>query len=142
MAPTALFDKSFLQALNVDEAVLFDAFFLPVICPLFYVETLADLAKEPASGPDQRDPKAIVGSLAYKTPEMNGAICAHHADMVASSLAGRHTPMTGQIPVPQGRLVQSEGKVHVLFDVPPEREAFERWQDLAFDEVESRFAKR
>jgi hypothetical protein len=142
MAPTALFDKSFLQALNVDEAVLFDAFFLPVICPLFYVETLADLSKEPAAGPDQRDPEATVGSLAFKTPQMNGAVCAHHVDMVAGSLAGQYIPMTGQIPVPHGRSVESEGKIHALFDVPPEREAFERWQDLAFDEVERRFAKR
>lgn len=51
MAPTALFDKSFLQALNVDEAVLLDAFFLPVICPMFYVETLADLSKKPLIKP-------------------------------------------------------------------------------------------
>jgi len=47
VGPIALFDKSFLQSLNVDEAVLFDHFFLPVISPLFFVETLADLSREP-----------------------------------------------------------------------------------------------
>lgn len=84
MAPAALFDKSFLRALNVDEAVLFDAFFLPVVCPLYYVKTLADLAQELAAGPGQRDREATVGSLAYKTPEMNGGVCVHLAEMVTA----------------------------------------------------------
>jgi hypothetical protein len=43
MGPFALFDKSFIQMLNVDEAILFDALFGGVICPIFYVEVLADL---------------------------------------------------------------------------------------------------
>ena len=47
MGPIALFDKSFLQSLSVDESVWFDHFFLPVVSPLFFVETLADLAKAP-----------------------------------------------------------------------------------------------
>lgn len=141
MAPIALFDKSFLQALNIDEAVLFDIFFLPVVCPLFYVETLADLGKE-AARPGRIDPESIVSSLAAKTPEMHGAICAHHVDMVMSSLAGQPIPMTGQVPMPQGRLVEQDGEVHAVFDVLPEHEAFERWQNGEFEEVERRFAKQ
>jgi hypothetical protein len=45
MGPVALFDKSFLQSLSLDDAVWFDHFFAPVICPIFFVETLADLKK-------------------------------------------------------------------------------------------------
>ena len=45
MGPIALFDKSFLQSLNVDESVWFDHFFVTVVSPFFYVETLADLAR-------------------------------------------------------------------------------------------------
>jgi hypothetical protein len=45
MGPIALFDKSFLQSLALDESTWFDNFFYPTICPLFYVETLADLSK-------------------------------------------------------------------------------------------------
>lgn len=45
MGPITLFDKSFLQSLSVDESVWFDNFFYPVVCPMFYVETLADLSK-------------------------------------------------------------------------------------------------
>ena len=45
LGPILIFDKSFLQSLNVDEAVWLDNFFLTVITPLFFVETLADLER-------------------------------------------------------------------------------------------------
>jgi hypothetical protein len=45
MGPIALFDKSFLQSISADESVWFDHFFLSLICPVFYVETLGNLAK-------------------------------------------------------------------------------------------------
>ncbi len=50
MGPSALFDKSFLQSLSVDESVWFDHFFSANISPLFYIETLADLDKEMSRG--------------------------------------------------------------------------------------------
>jgi hypothetical protein len=37
MGPIALFDKSFIQSLSVDESVWFDHFFMPVVCPIFFV---------------------------------------------------------------------------------------------------------
>ena len=46
VGPILLFDKSALQSLSVDEAVWLDTFYYPVITPLFFVETLADLEKE------------------------------------------------------------------------------------------------
>ena len=46
LGPIIIFDKSFLQSLNVDEAVWLDNFFLTVITPLFFVETLADLERK------------------------------------------------------------------------------------------------
>jgi hypothetical protein len=70
MGPIALFDKSFSQGISVDEAVWFDRFFLAVVCPVFYVETLADLAKEPSKrGPAE----VIVKDIANKFPEMGGS---------------------------------------------------------------------
>ena len=60
MGPTALFDKSFLQSLSVDEAVVFDHFFIAVICPTFYVETLADLEKAARPG---RTPDGSAGAI-------------------------------------------------------------------------------
>jgi hypothetical protein len=70
MGLIALFDKSFLQSLSVDESVWFDHFFIPNICPLFYVETLADLEKSVREG---RTPEREVGRIAEKTPVMRGA---------------------------------------------------------------------
>jgi hypothetical protein len=46
MGPIVLFDKSFIEMLNVDEAALFDFLFLTNICPIFLVEVLAALEKE------------------------------------------------------------------------------------------------
>ncbi len=50
VGPILIFDKSTLQSLSVDESVWLDAFYLSNITPLFFVETLADLEKEVATG--------------------------------------------------------------------------------------------
>ena len=66
MGPITLFDKSFLQSLNVDESVWFDHYYLANVCHLFYVETLADLEKAVRDG---RTPEQEVGIIASKFPE-------------------------------------------------------------------------
>lgn len=66
MGPIALFDKSFLQSLSLDESVWFDRYFYPVICPLFYVETLADLTKSTSSS--GRSAEDEFGSLQTRRP--------------------------------------------------------------------------
>jgi hypothetical protein len=68
VGPIALFDKSFLQSIGVDESVWFDHFFMPMVCPIFYVETLGNLAKETTG----RSPEAIVRDIANKFPEWGG----------------------------------------------------------------------
>ncbi len=65
MGPITLFDKSFLQSLSLDESVWFDHFFPTNLCPLFYVETLADLDKAVRSG---RTPEQEVGIIASVHP--------------------------------------------------------------------------
>ena len=65
MGPIVVFDKSFLQMLNLDEAMIFDALYSAVICPIFYTEVLADLAKAPAG---ERTVEHLVADLAKKTP--------------------------------------------------------------------------
>ena len=40
--PSLIFDKSSLESLNLDEAVLMDNFYMSTITPLFFVECLAD----------------------------------------------------------------------------------------------------
>ena len=139
VGPIALFEKSFLQSLSVDESVWFDQFFIPVICPLFYVETLADLTKSDATA--RRSAEDEVRIIADKVPVLSGSPCANHRDMVISSLMGDSIPMTGQIPVAGGRPVRSsEGKKGVVFDESPESMAFTRWQHGEFMDVERSFA--
>lgn len=135
----ALFDKSFLQALNPSEAVWFDHFFYPVIAPLFYVETLADLEKSVRAG---RTPEEEVGFIANKTPEMHGGPCAFHSDLSLSELLGRRFPLNHGIPVTGGRAVSLEGKFGVVFEQSPESKAFSRWQAGEFLQTEREFASQ
>ena len=134
MGPISLFDKSFLQSISTDEAVWFDHFFMPVICPVFYVETLADLAKEPTKrGP----PEVIVRDIANKFPEWGGSPCGFHMDLAINDLLGHYVALRYQIPRPGGRSVQSG----VIFDQTPEEEAFHRWHKGEFYEVERLVAR-
>ena len=136
MGPITLFDKSFLQSLNVDESVWFDRFFYSVICPIFYVETLADLKKPKL----HRPPEQEVGIIADKFPEMHCAPTLHHQEMVIGDLLGNHVPLIGQVPRDPNRLVKSDGHKGVVFEQSPEEEAFLRWQSREFHTLEREFA--
>jgi hypothetical protein len=139
VGPTTLFDKSFLQSLSLDESVWFDHFFYPNVCPIFYLETLADLSKTgTATG---REPDAEVRIIADKTPELAGGPCGHHRDLCISNLMGQRLPMTGQIPVAGARPVQSKsGHSGIVYDATPETLAFTRWQRQEFHDLERQFA--
>ncbi|MBK7613445.1 MAG: hypothetical protein IPJ08_02965 [Burkholderiales bacterium] len=136
MGPIALFDKSFLQSLTVDESVWFDHFFLPVVCPIFFVETLADLTKQKRPGSTRR-PQDEVRILADKSPVMSAAPCVHHMQLAIANLLGYAAPHLGQVPLAGGRPVRSkDGKPGVVFEISPEAESFSRWQRGQFLEVE------
>ena len=137
MGPITLFDKSFLQSLSLDESVWFDHFFLTNVAPIFYVETLADLNKPAQSG---RTSEQEVSIIADKFPDMSGNPCSHHTDLCISNLLGHSVPMTGQIPLSQGRLVKNAGKPGAVFQQSHESEAFSRWQKNEFQEIERLYA--
>jgi hypothetical protein len=138
MGPIALFDKSFLQSLSIDESVWFDHFFLTNVAPIFYVETLTDLNKPALKG---RTPEREVSIIAEKFPDMHGIPCAHHTDLCINDLLGYSVPMTGQIPVSRGHLAKYAGKTGAVFQQSPESEAFSRWQDGEFREIERLYAQ-
>jgi hypothetical protein len=115
--PNILFDKSFLQSLSLDESVLFDHFFHPVICPLFFVETLADLEKAVRQG---RTPEQEVGIIADKVPETSGFPNLHHTHLGIANLIGREVIMDGRVMVAGGRPVRVEGKSGVVHEQSPE----------------------
>ena len=133
MGPIALFDKSFLQSLSLDESVWFDHFFLTNICPLFYVETLADLKKTAKGG---RTPEQEVGIIADKFPEMHGSPNIQHVTACTGELLGHRVPMSGKILLAGGRHVKAGSQSGIVFDQSPEAEAFLRWQKNEFLEIE------
>ncbi len=49
--------------------------------------------------------------------------------------------MTGQISLAGGRFVKVGGKTGIVFQKPPEAEAFSRWQKHQFKEIERRYAQ-
>lgn len=138
MGPIALFDKSFLQSLSTDEAVWFDHFFIPVVCPVFFIETLADLEKPAREG---KTPEEEVGIIAAKTPELSGGPCHFHLGLCTGDLLGHPVPMDGRIPMAGGRPVKVDGKVGSIIEVTPEADAFQRWKDSRFLDVERRHAR-
>ncbi|GGE76458.1 hypothetical protein GCM10011533_31080 [Streptosporangium jomthongense] len=138
MGPVALFDKSFLQSLSVDESVWFDHFFVANISPLFYIETLADLDKEMSRG---KTAEQVVGNIAEKAPQMSGAANISHLDLLVGSLMGYPVSMTNRPVIGGGRQVEAAGKRGVNFDLSPEAKAFNRWQDGEYQKLEREFAR-
>ena len=136
MAPTLVFDKSFLQSLSVDEAAMLDQMFSCVVTPVFIVETLADLSKVTKG----RAPERVVAELAEKTPVARSYMTTFHATLAEGELLGRRATMDFRPAITGGIPVRVEGKSGVVFEHAPEAEAFERWQAGAFLEVERRFA--
>lgn len=137
MGPIALFDKSFIQSLSLDESVWFSHFFITNVCPIFYVETLADLGKGKSQA---RDPEDEVRIIADKFPELNSAPSAHHSDLVTANLRGQEIPMIGQIQLAYGGLVEVDGELSSYSADSPVAEAFSRWQDKDYSALEKRFA--
>jgi len=134
--PITLFDKSFLPSLGVDESVWFDNFFRANVCPLFYVETLADLDKVPKGLTPEQD----VRGIARKFPH-NGSPNLYHGQLALDELMGKPVPMIGQIILPHGKLAKSGNDVIAVIEPSPEEKAFERWQQNEFLEFEHSYAR-
>lgn len=139
MGPMLIFDKSFLQSLTVDESVILDQMFSCVVTPLFFVETMADLTKETARG---RTAEQVVGGLAERTPVAHSYMNTYHQDVVLDDLLGRREEFDHRPAVAGGIPVKVEGKAGLVFQKSPEQDAFDRWQQGRFLEVERDFARQ
>lgn len=139
MGPITLFDKSFLQSLSLDESVWFDHFFITNVCPLFYIETLADLGKPDS---DKRSAVETVRMIADKFPDTSSGPCTLHTELVLQSLLGKNVPMTGQVPLATARVVQFEGTLNAISEDSPVAAAFYRWQDEEFEAIEHEIASK
>lgn len=134
-----LFDKSFLQSLSLDESVWFDNYFNPIICPIFYVETLADLGK---NGGHKRTGEEEVRIIAAKFPDISCTPVVHHKTLCIGELLGERIPMSGdQVVRPGGRPVRASGTSGVVFEKGYEADAFTKWHNEQFHEIERRFGR-
>ena len=138
--PSLIFDKSSLESLNLDEAVLMDNFYMSTITPLFFVECLADLEKKIAS---KSTPEQLVGSLADRTPESQSYPNVHHMTVLNAELSRQFDLSTvfGRVMLAGGQPVQLGDRKGVVFRQSPEAEALERWTKRQFLEVERNIAK-
>jgi len=137
MGPIALFDKSFLEGLNPDEAVWFDHFFLANVCPMFYVETQNDLAKDDS---DRGTPEELVRRLAHKFPDWSGAPNVHHATMCTANLLGKNVPLNAQVILPPGCQSTVAGRTMAILPESAEAKAFLRWTQGEFEKEERKAA--
>jgi hypothetical protein len=139
--PFLIFDKSSLESLDLDEAVMLDNFYMSNITPLFFVECLADLEKAIRSN---STPAQLVGSLATRTPESQSYPNVHHAKILRGELAGKFNLKTvnGRIIMAGGRHVQLGDKKGVIFENSPEAEAISRWEKREFLELERNIARQ
>lgn len=141
MGPFLIFDKSSLESLNLDEAVMLDNFYMSNITPLFFVECLADLEKAIRS---RSTPEQLVGSLAARTPESQSYPNLHHATILRSELAGHFDlkNVLGRVVLAGGRRVQLGDKKGVVFAPSLEEEALSRWIKREFLDLERQIAKQ
>ncbi len=137
MGPIALFDKSFLEGLNPDEALWFDHFFLANVCPMFYAEAQSDLAKE---GSNRGTPEELVRKLANKFPDFSGSPNVHHATMCTANLLGEDVPLRGQVVLPCGCQSTVRGHTMALLPESSEAKAFMRWTQGRYEEEERKAA--
>ena len=138
--PILIFDKSSLESLNLNEAVLLDNFYMSNITPLFFVECLADLEKSIRS---RSTPEQLVGSLADRTPDAQACANVHHKTILAGELSRQFDikkqffrPLLGG-----GKPVQLGDDKGMIFQRSKEEEALDRWSRREFREVERTIAK-
>ncbi len=140
MGPILLLDKSSLQKLSKDEIWKLFKHYTLVISPILILEILADLSKK---GLDADRATKFVSSLADKLCPGDCNISSNFRNMAVGSLMGYSVPMTGQIVLDGGDIIEDEkGEKGVFFDEAPEWKYIRKWQrgDFTVDDVG--FAKK
>ena len=140
--PSLLFDKSTLESLSVNEAVLLDNFYRSTITPLFFVECLADLEREMHRM--KGTPEQLVGSLAERTPDCQSSANLHHMEILKGELSGRLNLDTVLLRpfLPPGKVVELGDTKGMLIQATEEEEAVQRWARYDFLGLERQIAKR
>jgi hypothetical protein len=140
--PSLLFDKSTLESLSLNEAVLLDNFYRSTITPLFFVECLADLEREMRRM--KGSPEQLVGSLAERTPDCQSAANVHHMAILKAELSGQFNLDTVLLRpfVASGKVVALGDSKGMLLQASDEEEAVQRWARSDFLGLERQIARR
>jgi hypothetical protein len=139
--PNLIFDKSTLESLSVDEAVLLDNFYRSTMTPIFYVECLADLERNMFRM--KSSPEQLVGSLAERTPDSQSCANVHHMQLLKAELSGNFdmdTVLLRPLP-PRGEVVQLGDSKGLIVRPSKEEEAVQRWARHEFLDLERQIAK-
>lgn len=138
MGPVTFFDKSFLQAINVDEAAIFSFLYKCHLTPIFFAEVLSDIEKQHKSG---RSPESIVGGLAHKTAALGRNINVSHNTLCVGNLLGQDVQMRRVPVIGNARPTVSGNRKGFFGHVSPEATAMERWENGQFLELERDIAQ-
>lgn len=140
--PILIFDKSSLECLSVDEAVLLDNFYRSNITPIFFVECLADLERKMVRM--RSTPEQLLRSLAERTPDLQSTANIYHLTLLNGELAGNFdldTVLLRPVLAP-GQHVQLGDSQGMIFRPSQEEEAVQRWARGEFLNLEREIAKR
>lgn len=142
--PIIIFDKSTLQCLTDDEAVLLDNFYMSNVTPVFIAECLADLDRDMQGAKSKGSPESMVGALARKTPDSQACGNVFHMHILKGELAGKFDLTTVHFRPLRGRgePVMTEKSKGVVFRESEEEEAIHRWSRREFWELEHDIAKQ
>jgi len=131
--PPTLIDKSFLQALSLDEAFWFFQYFDGVLTPVLIAEIIGDLQKTYRDG---RNPEKMVSSLARKlcrTPEKHFNVS--HIELGSLELLGNNIPMNMR-PLVHGLRYDGNDGHWMLTDNSNFLDMLQSWDDGRFSDEE------
>ena len=139
--PSLIFDKSSLESLNLDEAVLMDNFYMSTMTPLFFVECLADLEK---TIPAKARRSSWSGSLADRTPESQSYPNVHHMTILNAELSRQFDLSTvyGRVMLAGGEPVQLGERKGSFSGKARRRKPWTAGRNGEFVEVERNIAKQ
>lgn len=140
MGPTIIFDKSTLQSISINESVFLQQFFLTNLTPLFYVETLGDLALGVHKG--GRPIIDIISALAIKVPSSGIFPNVHHSRLVVGNLLGQRVEMDSRTIRDGGEeKIDPEGNIGIHYSESKEEIALKRWHNREYSTVERLFSR-
>jgi hypothetical protein len=137
--PSIIFDKSTLQSLNTNESVWFDNFYIWVITPTFFIETLADIEKISKSG---RTPESVVGDIANKTPDNWYCMHINYRQLMLDELRWAKIELWFRPYSAWWKIVKTADWFWAMVLETPEELALKRWQNWEFIELEREYAKK